>query len=280
MKALHVPTDRIYDPSEVTDETRAGPWRCAWPGCAAVLFHSRGTERKLASGGTTTVAAKFSCYSDSSHSADPHGQPIRWSGDPDAVGASGTPREHIHRLTDLPLPEANKHAAPSSTRESTPRTQYTYGSPLGGVRGLRAFSMRVAADEEGAANEQVRYLGIDYFWKQIAFAPTGSSFVSLDATIRAQFQRYRAYYVEGAAKYHAYPVSNGKRLELTLMDLSGSHDVELSVFMPSNPYFRELTATVSPGARFALFSFDSFVKNTGRVALSLSDESQLVPLEN
>lgn len=240
------------------------------------MFHSRSFERKLASGGTTLVAAKFSCFKGSEHSADPHGAPTRAVQD---VSRSSS-REHIHRLTDVPIPERIKKDPGVEGATGVIRVQYDYGSPVGGVQGLLAISRRIAAGEEASSVGQIRYSGTDYWWNELAFAPTGRSFSRLDATIRAQFVKYRAYYVEGSAKYHAYAVRNAERLELTLQDLSGDCDEELSVFMPNEPYFQQLAGSASPGTRFALFSYESFVKKTGRVALSLEVDRQLVALSD
>lgn len=276
MKALHVPSNVLFEPGEVSDINRAGPWHCAWPGCQAILFHSRSFERKLAAGGTTLVAAKFSCFQDSKHSADPHGAPSRSD---QSTSRSGY-REHVHRLTDVPLPERVKKSLAAEAGTGAARTQYQYGAPVGGLQGLIAISRRIAAGEELSAIGQIRYSGTDYWWNELAFAPTGRSFSVLDATIRAQFQKNRAYYVEGAAKYHAYAVAGGERLELTLIDVSGECDQELSVFMPNEPYFRQAAADASSGTRFALFSFESFVKKTHRAALSLEVEGQLIVLDD
>jgi len=186
-------------------------------------------------------------------------------------------REHIHRLTDVPLPELRRTAVASAPTGQS-RRQYAYGAPVGGVRGLRSFALQVDADEEFGRREKIRFSGIDYWWHELAFAPTGSSFGALTQAIESQFTKHRAYYVEGLAKYHAYPVAAGERLELTLLDASGrSHD-EISVFMPNSPALGILTSTVPAGTPFALFSTETFVKKTGRAAVSLTDDSQLLSL--
>lgn len=100
----------------------------------------------------------------------------------------------------------------------------------------------------------------------------------MDRSIREQFHRGGAYYVEGRAKYHAFPVRNGERLELKLLDFSEHVDVEISVFMPNTVEFSALTATASPGVKFAVFSSDTFVMNIDRAAMSIELATQIMPI--
>ncbi|TQJ26631.1 hypothetical protein FB462_0470 [Curtobacterium citreum] len=220
------------------------------------------------------VAAKFSCFSGSAHALVPHGAPRRST---DSSAPVAGVYEHIHGLTGVPVPESRRSAVDSAPTGQS-RTQYAYGAPVGGVVGLRALALQVGADEHFGRREKIRFGGIDHWWHELAFAPTGNAFSALTASIETQVTKHRAYYVEGLAKYNAYPVAEGKRLELTLLDASGRSDDAISVFMPNSHHLGALTSAVAAGTPFALFSSEAFVKNTGRAALSLADDSQLLPL--
>jgi len=281
MRAIHVPTGTAYSANDVPDDRRAGPWKCAAVSCGVPVFHARAGRRRNPSGGDPiAVSAKFSCFHGRKHDTSVlHDAPAQRPRH--ASRTEDERRRHTHLLTDLPVADRPVTEPKPRGVPGHERATYEYGEPVHGVAGLARLSVAIRRNPAIATEEQFRHDGVDYWWDELAYMSESDDYDKLDRRIRAQFNvSARAYYVEGVAKYRAFPTDVGGRLQIHLMSALEPDAREIHVFMPDEAEFRDAVVGIRRGTNLALFSRSpSVLSKTDEPALSIESADQLMAWE-